>query len=49
MIIEKVVLEDAEELLSIYAPYVKNTAVSFEYTVPSNEETGSRAIVIPAT
>jgi len=30
--------EDAEALLSIYAPYVQNTAVSFEYDVPSAEE-----------
>ena len=30
--------EDAEALLSIYAYYVKNTAVSFEYEVPSLEE-----------
>jgi len=29
---------DAEELLSIYAPYVTDTAVSFEYEVPSLEE-----------
>lgn len=30
--------EDAEELLKIYAPYVLDTAVSFEYDVPSVEE-----------
>ena len=30
--------EDAEAILSIYAYYVKNTAVSFEYEVPSLEE-----------
>ena len=30
--------EDAEKLLTIYAPYVKNTAVSFEYAVPTAEE-----------
>ena len=29
---------DAEELLKIYAPYVENTAISFEYEVPSVEE-----------
>ncbi len=29
---------DAKALLSIYAPYVENTAVSFEYTVPSVNE-----------
>ena len=30
--------EDAEELLEIYAYYIKNTAVTFEYEVPSLEE-----------
>lgn len=30
--------EDAEELRDIYAPYVNNTAVTFEYNVPSVEE-----------
>ena len=29
--------EDAEELLEIYAYYIKNTAVTFEYEVPSLE------------
>lgn len=29
---------DAEELLKIYAPYVENTAISFEYTVPTLNE-----------
>ena len=42
MNIEKVVLEDAKELLSIYAPYVKETAISFEYEVPTEEEFASR-------
>ena len=36
--IEKVTEEDAEKLLEIYAPYVQNTAISFEYVVPSVEE-----------
>ena len=36
--IEKVKTEDAEELLAIYAPYVKDTAISFEYEVPAVEE-----------
>lgn len=31
-------ISDAEALLEIYAPYVLNTAVSFEYEVPSLEE-----------
>lgn len=30
--------QDVEELLNIYAPYVKNTAITFEYEVPSIEE-----------
>ena len=30
--------EDAERLLEIYAPYVKNTAITFEYYVPSVDE-----------
>lgn len=34
--------EDAEKLLKIYAPYVKKTAISFEYEVPSVEEFAGR-------
>ena len=30
--------DDAEELLAIYAQYVENTAVTFEYSVPSEAE-----------
>ena len=30
--------EDLPAMLSIYGPYVENTAVSFEYTVPTKEE-----------
>lgn len=29
---------DAEQLLKIYAPYVENTSISFEYHVPTVEE-----------
>ena len=29
---------DAEKMLEIYAPYVKNTAITFEYDVPTLEE-----------
>ena len=36
--IHKVAAEDAAELLAIYAYYVEETAVSFEYEVPSLEE-----------
>uniref|UniRef100_UPI0040578F73 N-acetyltransferase family protein n=1 Tax=Acetatifactor sp. TaxID=1872090 RepID=UPI0040578F73 len=31
-------IEDAESLLAIYAPYVTDTAITFEYDVPSVEE-----------
>ncbi len=31
-------IADAPMLLEIYAPYVKNTAITFEYDVPSEEE-----------
>lgn len=34
--------EDAKELLAIYAHYVKNTAITFEYEVPSVEEFTAR-------
>lgn len=33
---------DAEELLGIYAPYVRETAITFEYTVPTIEEFSAR-------
>lgn len=34
--------EDAGELLDIYAPYVENTTVTFEYEVPTAEEFAGR-------
>lgn len=34
--------EDAKNLSEIYAPYVKETAISFEYEAPSPEEFGRR-------
>ena len=30
--------KDLQAMLDIYAPYVKNTAVTFEYDIPSIEE-----------
>lgn len=42
MIIRAVTAEDAERLLAIYAPYVKNTAITFEYTVPEIHEFKAR-------
>ncbi len=35
-------VEDAEELLDIYTPYVESTAISFEHDVPSIEEFRNR-------
>lgn len=42
MKIEFVSPEDAAELVEIYAPYVKNTAITFEYEVPTVEEFTNR-------
>mgnify|MGYP002524580912 CR=1 FL=1 len=42
MIIRKAVPNDAEALLKIYAPYVKDTAVTFEYDVPTIGEFKNR-------
>lgn len=38
IIIRTAKVEDAEQLLNIYAYYVENTAITFEYEVPSLEE-----------
>ena len=35
-------INDAEELLAIYKPYIENTAITFEYDVPSIEEFANR-------
>ncbi len=37
-VIRDATLEDAEQILDIYDYYVKNTAVTFEYSTPSLEE-----------
>ena len=36
--LRSVTAADAEALLAIYAPYVRHTAVTFEYEVPTAEE-----------
>ena len=38
MHIEKATPQDAAALLEIYAPYVRDTAITFEYEVPSVQE-----------
>lgn len=35
-------VQDAPKLAAIYAPYVRNTAITFEYEVPSAEEFAER-------
>ena len=40
--IRTVTVDDAKEILKIYRYYVENTAVSFEYEVPSLDEFKSR-------
>lgn len=42
MVIRTATVKDAEELLKIYAYYVENTAITFEYDVPTLEEFQSR-------
>ncbi|MDY3936813.1 MAG: N-acetyltransferase family protein [Oscillospiraceae bacterium] len=44
IIIKTVNESDADELLKIYAPYVQNTAITFEYNVPGIAEFKSRII-----
>ena len=48
MNIEFVGLEDAAALLDIYRPYVEETAITFEYEVPSLEEFTERIKSISA-
>ena len=42
MIIRTVTEKDAYELLEIYRPYVEDTAITFEYDVPTVEEFSDR-------
>ena len=46
--IRKVTPEDAQALLDIYAPYVTDTAITFEYDVPSVDEFRHRIETISA-
>ncbi len=38
--------QDAKALLAIYAPYIQNTAITFEYVVPSVQEFQNRILHI---
>ena len=42
VIIRTATIGDAAEILEIYAPYVRDTAITFEYDVPSPEEFAQR-------
>ncbi len=42
LVIREVSADDAEKLVQIYEHYVLNTAVSFEYDVPSADEFRNR-------
>ena len=48
MSIRPATVQDVPRLLEIYGPYVKNTAISFEYTVPSLAEFTQRFLGITA-
>lgn len=48
MKIERVTMADAAELLAIYEPYVRDTAITFEYEVPTLDEFRNRIIAISA-
>ena len=42
MILQLIKEEDVGEVLEIYTPYVRNTAITFEYEVPSLEKFSER-------
>ncbi len=44
IIIRSAVLEDAEDILRIYTPYVEDTDITFEFQVPTIEEFRERMV-----
>ena len=48
MSIRPATVQDVPQILEIYAPYIENTAISFEYTVPGLEEFTQRFLKITA-
>ena len=48
MAIRMATLQDVPRILEIYGPYVEHTAISFEYTVPSEEAFTRRFLEITA-
>ena len=48
MSVRQATVQDLPRILEIYAPYVKNTAISFEHTVPTLEDFTRRFLGITA-
>lgn len=48
MSVRHATVQDVPRILEIYAPYVQNTAISFEYAVPTLEEFTQRFLGITA-
>ena len=48
MSVRPATVQDLSRILEIYGPYVENTAISFEYTVPSLEDFTQRFLGITA-
>ena len=48
MSIRAATMADVPQILEIYAPYIENTAISFEYTVPTVAEFTNRFLNITA-
>ncbi|MBR2937851.1 MAG: N-acetyltransferase [Oscillospiraceae bacterium] len=48
MSIRRATIQDVPRILEIYGPYVENTAISFEYTVPTLENFTQRFLGITA-
>lgn len=46
IVIRKATADDTEALLAIYAPYVEQTAITFEYDVPTVDDFRSRILAI---
>ena len=44
IVIRSATVEDAEAILKIYTYYVENTAITFEYDIPSLDEMRGRII-----
>ena len=42
VVIRPAIIKDAKELLAVYSPYVLETAITFEYEVPTLEEFAKR-------